>query len=259
MNQECFNTPYLKLVGLKQLKEQGKLIYNKEQNSYRVPLAAFNVLRTPVSDGIYKVDPEVLDDILKSFESKFIPVDLDSDIHGKYNASSDSMEYIFSSDSFDTIGIVSNFSVREEDDSILIEADFQITNHQYERISEIMENPNDLTRFGLLGVMEINGSVDRKIIKIVRFQLLHDDIVESTNPVEEVVVRDELSKLAKQYYYRTNNCRSQDSTDPKCECWHNEGEGPFPDAIPSVENTALGMYDITIKLTWRDSPEIDPE
>jgi len=49
-----------------------------------------------------------------------------------------------------------------------------------------------------------------------------------------------------QYYYKVNECTAASAYDADCICWHNKGEGPFPDADPCNEK-----YCRCVPATWR--------
>ena len=54
----------------------------------------------------------------------------------------------------------------------------------------------------------------------------------------------EAPKMKNQYFYRENSCPANESGDPDCICWHDEGTGPYPTSNPE-EGTVL---------TWRSVP-----
>ena len=49
-----------------------------------------------------------------------------------------------------------------------------------------------------------------------------------------------------QYYYRTSRCPAIGPKSPDCVCWHNEGEGPFPEARHDTAHPPIK--------NWRKSP-----
>lgn len=62
------------------------------------------------------------------------------------------------------------------------------------------------------------------------------------SPGDEVSSKDK--KTIREYYHKVNDCRVVISSDPHCVCWHAEGTGPFPEALPEHSLNQL-------RLVWR--------
>ena len=173
MDPKYFNTEYLSLLSLKSYKEKGKLIYNEENDSYRVPVSVFNVIKLPVSIKTYTIDAETLSNIINKLNTTFNPVDLDSDTKSRYEGLE--IDYIMKKDTFFPIGTLSDFTVYTFNEITVIEASFKPADTYKALFKSILENPNELSRFGLVGVGTVySNSDDFRITNITRFQLLHD-------------------------------------------------------------------------------------
>lgn len=51
-----------------------------------------------------------------------------------------------------------------------------------------------------------------------------------------------------QYYYKVNSCHAINNSDCNCICWHDDGTGPYSDAVANVEDTDF---------EWREKPAVN--
>lgn len=114
-----------------------------------------------------------------------------------------------------------------------------------------------LDSYGVDKLFQLNISMTKS--SLYKLDIIKEDL--------ELAIRDwyvnktsvNVNNVGPEYYYRNNHCLANDVSDPKCRCWHKEGEGPFPNATPLIKETPNEFGYGPVTLTWRNLPKVKSE